>query len=182
MHLEACLMRVLVVYESMFGNTRAIAEAVVAGLSGATDVALVPVRDVTLEQVQAADILVVGGPTHAHGMSSSQSRKGAPDYVDKFDVPLVLEPGWDGPGLRDWFATLPEGHGRGAAFDTRADINHLLSGRASRGIADRLRHHGYRLIADPESFLVDRQNQLLPEELVRAKEWGTSLLEAAALV
>jgi len=179
-------MRVLVVYESMFGNTRSIAEAIAAGLSGATDVVLVPVRDVTPEQVSAADLLVVGGPTHAHGMSSSQSRKGAPDYVDRFDVPLVLEPGWDGPGLRDWFTTLPEsqgkGHGRGAAFDTRADINHLLSGRASRGIADRLRHHGYRLVADPESFLVDRQNQLLPEELARAAAWGTSLLEAAAVV
>ena len=177
-------MRVLVVYESMFGNTRSIAEAIAAGLSGATDVVLAPIRAVTPEQVAAADLLVVGGPTHAHGMSSSQSRKGAPDYVDKFDVPLGLEPGWDGLGLRDWFTTLPEGKGhcRGAAFDTRADINHLLSGRASRGIADRLRHHGYRLVADPESFLVDRQNRLLPEELERASAWGTSLLEAAALV
>ena len=175
-------MRVLVVYESMFGNTRSIAEAIAAGLSGASDVVLAPIRAVTQEQVAAADLLVVGGTTHAHGMSSTQSRKGAPDYVDKFDVPLVLEPGWDGLGLRDWFTTLPEGHGRGAAFDTRADINHLLSGRASRGIADRLRHHGYRLVADPESFLVDRQNQLLPEELARATAWGTSLLEAAALV
>jgi hypothetical protein len=174
-------MRVLVVYESMFGNTRAIAEAVASGLEGAEEVALVPVRDVTPEQVKSADLVVVGGPTHAHGMSSSQSRKGAPDYVDKFDVPLVLEQGWDGVGLRDWFGSLRDGHGRGAAFDTRADINHLLSGRASRGIADRLRHHGYRLVADPESFLVDRQNQLLPAEVERARAWGAGLLHAAAV-
>ena len=172
-------MRTLVVYESMFGNTRAIAEAVAAGLSGAAEVALVPVREVTPAQVHSADLLVVGGPTHAHGLSSSMSRKGAPDYVDKFDVPLVLEPGWDGIGLRDWFDTLEQGSARGAAFDTRADINHLLSGRASRGIGDRLRKHGYRLVADPESFLVDKQNRLLPEEIERATAWGASLLQAA---
>ena len=51
-------MRVLVVYESMFGNTRTIAEAIAAGLSGATDVVLAPIRAVTPEQVAAADLLV----------------------------------------------------------------------------------------------------------------------------
>ena len=172
-------MRTLVVYESMFGNTRAIAEAVAAGMSEAAEVVLVPVREVTPAHVHSADLIVVGGPTHAHGLSSSMSRKGAPDYVDKFDVPLVLEPGWDGIGLRDWFDALPAGTARGAAFDTRADINHLLSGRASRGIADRLRKHGYRLVADPESFLVDKQNQLLPAEIERATAWGATLLAAA---
>jgi hypothetical protein len=171
-------MRVLVVYESMFGNTRAIAQAVADGLTGAAEVILVPVREVTPAQVHNAELVVVGGPTHAHGLSSSMSRKGAPDYLDKSDVPLVLEPGWDGIGLRDWFDALEDGSGRGAAFDTRADINHLLSGRASRGIADRLRKHGYRLVADPESFLVDKQNQLLPTEKERATAWAASLLAA----
>jgi len=171
-------MRTLVVYESMFGNTRAIAEAVAAGIAGGSEVIVLPVGEVTPAQVHSSDLLVVGGPTHAHGMSSRQSRKGAPDYVDRYDPPLSLEPGWDGPGLRDWFDTLPEGAGRGAAFDTRADINHLLSGRASRGIADRLRRHGYRLVADPESFLVDKSNHLLPSELERATAWGAGLLAA----
>jgi hypothetical protein len=174
-------MRALVVYESMFGNTRAIAEAIAAGLTEAAEVVLVPVGEVTAAQVRNAGVIVVGGPTHAHGLSSSMSRKGAPDYVDKFDVPLVLEPGWDGLGLRDWFDALPDGSARGAAFDTRADINHLLSGRASRGIADRLRKHGYRLVAEPESFLVDKQNQLLAAEIERATTWGASLLAAARL-
>ena len=170
-------MHALVVYESMFGNTRAIAEAVAVGLREAADVTVVPVRAVTPELVRDADLLVVGGPTHAHGMSSTQSRKGSPEYSTRFELPL--EPGWDEIGLRDWFAALPEGSGRGAAFDTRADINHLLSGRASRGIADRLRKHGYRLVADPESFLVDKQNRLLPEEIERATTWGATLLQAA---
>ena len=57
-------------------------------------------------------------------------------------------------------------------------INHLLSGRASRGIADRLRRHGYRLVAEPESFLVNKSNQLLPSELERATAWGAGLLAA----
>ena len=64
-------MRTLVVYESMFGNTRAIAEAVAAGLTEAAEVVLVPVREVTPAHVHSADLIVVGGPTHAHGLSSS---------------------------------------------------------------------------------------------------------------
>ena len=113
-------------------------------------------------------------------MSSSQSRKGAPDYVAKSDGDLTLEPGWDGLGLRDWFKELPDAPCAGAAFDTRVDVAALLSGRASKGIADRLRKHGCRLVADPESFLVSKETHLLPHELDRAAEWGATL--AASLV
>ena len=43
----------------------------------------------------------------------------------------------------------------------------LLTGRASRGIEKRLIKVGYDLVADPESFLVDKQSHLLPGEAER---------------
>lgn len=172
-------MRSVVVYESMFGNTHAVAEAVATGLRRTGEVVIVPVEQATHDVLVGADLVVVGGPTHAHGMSSAQSRKGAPDYVEKSHGELTLEPGWDGMGLRDWFQELPDVPCAAAAFDTRADVAALLSGRASKGIASRLTKHGCRLVAEPESFLV-KDNHLLEHELDRAAEWGASL--AAAFV
>ena len=57
-----------------------------------------------------------------------------------------------------------------------------MTGRAPKGIARRLRHHGYELLAEPESFLVDRQNHLLPGEEERAAAWGTQLAALVAAV
>ena len=168
-------MRSVVVYESMFGNSHAVAEAIATGLRRTGEAVIVPVEQATHDVLVGADLLVVGGPTHAHGMSSSQTRKGAPDYVAKSDGDLTLEPGWDGDGLRDWFQELPDVPCAAAAFDTRADIAALLSGRASKGIASRLEKHGCRLLAEPESFLVDKHNHLMPHELDRAAEWGATL-------
>jgi hypothetical protein len=173
-------MRSVVVYESMFGSTHAIAEAIATGLRRTGEVVIVPVEQATTAVLDGADLLVVGGPTHAHGMSSAQSRKGAPDYVEKSHGELTLEDGWDGMGLRDWFQELPEHPCAAAAFDTRADMSPLLTGRASKGIAARLSKHGCRLVAEPESFIVDKGSHLLPHELDRAADWGATL--AAAFV
>jgi hypothetical protein len=173
-------MRALVVYESMFGNTREIAEAIAAGLTDTCDVVVLPVAEATDEQVDAAGLLVVGGPTHAHGMTSAQSRKGAPNYVEKSHGELHLEPGYEGPGLRDWFAALPPGSGFAAAFDTRVDGPPLLTGHASKGIADRLRKHGYAVLAEPESFLVGKANQLKDGETERATGWARGIAASLA--
>ena len=62
-----------------------------------------------------------------------------------------------------------------AAFDTRVDAAAVLTGRASRGISRRLTELGYRLAADPESFLVDKENHLLAGESDRAEAWAASL-------
>ena len=50
-----------------------------------------------------------------------------------------------------------------------------MTGRASHGIARRLRHHRRELIAEPESFLVDQDNELLDGEIERATQWGRRL-------
>lgn len=173
-------MRALVVYESMFGNTHVVADHIGAGLAAAFEVTVTPVEGAGPPAVAGADLLVVGGPTHAHGMTSVPSRRSAAEMAAK-DEHLDLDSDAEGPGLRDWFHTLGRSEGSlAAAFDTRAGAPALLTGRASRGIARRLRHHGYRLVTDPESFLVDKENRLLGGEDERARSWGAHLAELAA--
>ena len=168
----------VVVYESMFGNTHVIADHVAAGLRDRLDdVTVVPVHDATNELVGAADLVVVGGPTHVHGMSSQRSREGAKEMAAKDDQ-LDLDPDAEGPGLRDWFDELPaELSGRAAAFDTRIHATALLTGQASKGIAKRLSRHGFDLIAEPESFFVDKETHLEADEADRATSWGRRLAE-----
>jgi Flavodoxin len=161
-----------VVYESMYGNTRAIAEAIAEGL-GDAEVLSVPQA---AGRARTADLLVVGGPTHIHGIATTRSRQAAAEAVHE-DGAAHLEPGaTDEPGLRAWLRDLPDGqHAKAAAFDTRLDKAPWLTGVASRGIAKRLRHRGYDVIAQ-ESFLVEESEGPLAEgEVDRAREWGRQL-------
>ena len=169
----------VVVYESMFGNTHVIADRIATGLrERLDDVTVVPVHDATAELVGATDLLVVGGPTHVHGMSSHLSRQSAKDMAAK-DEDLDLDPDAEGPGLRDWFDEVPTGQsGRAAAFDTRVHATTLVTGQASKGIAKRLGRHGFELVAEPESFFVDKENHLEAEEADRASAWGRRLAES----
>ena len=169
----------VVVYESMFGNTHVIADHIATGLRDRLqDVTVVPVHDATSELVGAADLVVVGGPTHVHGMSSHRSREPAKDMAAKDDE-LDLDPDAEGPGLREWFDGLPSPQaGRAAAFDTRVHASTLLTGQASKGIVKRLHRHGFELVADPESFFVDKENHLEADEAERASAWGRRLAES----
>jgi hypothetical protein len=166
----------LIVYESMYGNTHLLADHVAEGLRTHGDVNVVSVADATHEDVALADLVVVGGPTHAHGMTSAASRKSAVDAATKSDGTLHLDAAAAGPGLRDWFDELgPVVDKRAAAFDTRIDTTAILTGRASRGISHRLSKHGFTMVSDPESFLVDRHSNLLDGESERAIRWGEQL-------
>jgi len=169
-------MRTLIVYESMYGNTHEIADHVAEGLRPRGEVHVVSVADATDDEVAWADLVVVGGPTHAHSMTSPSSRKGAVDGARKPDSTLHLDPDATGPGLRDWFDALaPVADKRAAAFDTRFDASAILTGRASRGISRRLSKHGFSLLTDTESFLVDRHSVLVDGENERAAKWGEQL-------
>lgn len=175
-------MRALVVYESMYGNTHAVAINVAAGLAATHEVTLVPVTRATRELVAAADLLVVGGPTHMHGMSSAASRRMAVETAGKQGSGLTMDPDADGPGVRGWLAGIGPGHGLAAAFDTRFSGMAAVTGRASRGIFGLLKRHGYRMLAGPESFLVSKQPALADGEAARARAWGAMLGEQAASV
>jgi len=168
-------MRALVVYESVYGNTRAIAEAIAEGLGSLGDVEVKSVYETADADPDAVDLLVVGGPTHMHGLTSSLSRRMAIQAGEEDGV--QIEPGArDQRGLRQWLAER-SGDGRKAAtFDTRLDRSAALTGTAARGIARRLHGGAYELLDKPESFFVeDAEGPLAPGELDRARAWGAKL-------
>jgi len=172
-------MRAVVVYESMFGNTHAIADAIGKGigqgLEPVDNVVVVSVVEAGRERLGDADLLVVGGPTHFRGMSRTRTRRWAASTAQKPKNDLVLDRDAQSPGVRDWLTSLGHGHTKVAAFDTRFKGPTVLRGRASKIISRKLQGHGCEMVAKPESFFVTLQNHLEPDEEARAREWGKRL-------
>ena len=162
-------MKSLVVYESWFGNTRRIAELIAAELAANGEVQLLSVDD-PLPPLNHVNLIVLGAPTHVHGLSSRMSRKGALEQGEGT--------GEAGIGARGWIERLPLCGGPSVAvFDTRAHKPELLVGSAAHGMAHRLRHRGYRMAVEPESFFVHGTPGPLEDgELARATEWGRALV------
>jgi hypothetical protein len=168
--------KAVVVYESMFGDTRQVADAIGEGLTPEFEVTLVPVSRAAITSLADTDLLVVGGPTHVRGMSRPSSRKGAADQACKPHSGIVLESGAVGPGLREWLGTLSDPPARAAAFDTRVQMSPLVTGRAAPKIYRSLQRCGCHLIAEPESFIVTtKRPTLVFGELERARAWGGTL-------
>jgi hypothetical protein len=158
----------LVVCESLFGNTRAVADAIADGLRGAgVPTAVVEVRSAP-DTLADVDLLVVGGPTHAFGMTRATTRHSA---VEQGAPALSAE-----RGVREWLADvrLPRGLAV-AAFDTRVKVRGM-PGSAAKGIVRRLRSQGARVVRPPESFWVDGTPGPLTEgEVARARSWAADL-------
>jgi multimeric flavodoxin WrbA len=166
-------MKIAVVYESIYGNTAAVAQAVAEGLRALGEVDVRAVGDESVE----ADLLVVGAPTHAHGLPSSMTRKAIEAAAEEAEAkgdPLDYQPT---AGMRKFLERLPEVDGTAAAcFDTRFDKSRILTGSAAKTMARRLGHRGYSIVAEPESFFVlDAEGPLREGELDRASRWGASL-------
>jgi hypothetical protein len=158
----------------MYGNTHHVAETIANGFAGAADVEVLSLEDAMPGVLLAADLVVVGGPTHVHGMSRESTRNAAVEAAEK-KTELELDPDAPGPGLREWLASLPRSATKAAAFDTRIDAPALLTGRASKGIARQLRKRGFELIVDPESFLVTKDNVLVDGEADHARKWAATI-------
>jgi len=173
-------MRALVVYESMYGNTKEIAEAVADGLSTRMPVQLTEVGAAPTVLADDIGLLVVGAPTHAHGMSDRRSRTSAADRVVEGEPPVVSR----GVGLRDWLFGLEHGsspaHVAAAAFDTRIKGPQLLWGSAAKRAEPHLKAAGAHVIAPAESFLIagprgPKYDSLIEGEVERAHRWGEQL-------
>ena len=168
-------MKALVVFESMFGNTHRVAEAIADGLRQSFEVTVQQAAAVGLER---ADLVVVGAPTHTHALPTKDSRQVAEVQADDPGRGLDLEREADAAGVREWIERQHEEHCPFAAFDTRVDMTRLLTGAASRRIAKSLNRKGWRSVLPPESFLVDHDNRLLSGEEERAREWGKEVADA----
>ena len=171
-------MRTVIIYESVYGNTKQVAEVLAEVARGHGDAELFAPDVVPAEALQGADLVLIGGPTHIHGMSWAATRQSGlaePSVSGRHpagaDVP--------GPGLRNWFHGVGRCDGvSAAAFDTRLEGPEVITGRASLGISRRLRHHGFNEVAGPRSFIVEKDNVLREGETDRAREWAVSVFDS----
>jgi hypothetical protein len=184
-------MHVLVVHESLFGNTRDVAEAIAEGLRdgrGSVRVDCISAAERQPADLPTADLLVVGGPTHDHGMATRSSvirgrlmqRRLAPPGPPGAALTIHPPRELSGSGavdadLQAWLKALPRTSGRSAAaFDTR--LGSRWSGGAASGIARRLRRHGYHLLVPAEGFVLGSVwGPLRADEIARARRWGSDL-------
>jgi flavorubredoxin len=156
-------MDVIVVYESVWGNTAAVARAIAEGIGDgaracATD-------EVVPEAAAEADLIVAGAPVFAFGLPTERIR----ENIGRTETGADLSH----PSLRSWLADLPAGHGRSAAFETRI----WWSPRGATGTIEKsLATHGYPLVAKAAKFVVrGKEGPLREGELERAKAWGREL-------
>ena len=164
-------MRVLVMYESMFGNSERVARAVADGLGAVAEVA---VRDVTVSHPGdvpgGIDLLVVGAPTHALSLSRPSTREEA--------LRQGAEQGLASRGMREWLDGLPVDLHKlpYAAFDTRVSRVRRLPCSAARSASRILRRHqGVPVVAAASFFVDDVRGPLSEDELERARAWGARL-------
>ena len=147
-------MNTLVVYFSKFGNTERIAQTVAKTLRSNGSVQLISSDQLTTSDMEAADLVVMGTPTH------------------NMNLPKAVKP---------VFETLPKGILKGrtvAAFDTSYKMSWWLSHfTAAKRLAQKLRRLGGKRIVPPETFhVVDREGPLYDGEIERARGWARSLI------
>src|SRR4051794_34591989 len=142
-------MKALVVYESMWGNTERVAEAIASGLRQAMEVDVIEVNHAPAEPAPAVALIVAGGPTHAFSMSRASTRADA--------VGRGADHAASDLGLREWLDKLPAGHHaqRIATFDTRVDRVRHLPGSAAKAAAKVAHRHGFPRALQVESFYVE---------------------------
>ena len=159
-------MHAVVVYESHWGNTKTVAEAIAQGIGGGTRA--LNTDEATPEVVASADLLVAGAPVMAFSLPRESSMKQVAG-----DTKAPQPPDVSHPILRAWLDALPEGTGWAAAFESRV----WWSPRGATGtIESKLGRAGYRRLAKGERFVVSGgYGPLRDGELEHARQWGAEL-------
>lgn len=154
-------MKTLVIYDSLYGNTRHIAEAIADTCRPYGEVRFEQADVLTSIDTQGEDLLFIGCPTHNQNLS---------------------------PAMKLLLDATPKQSLRGvkaAAFDTRYDMPGWLltlsAGTAANKLAGKVRALGAKTLVRPESFLIKKHHEgpLQAGELERAKTWAKTVLEKA---
>jgi len=151
--------KVLVIYDSVFGNTEKIAQAIAAAL----EIQAMHVSRAEADQLRGLDLLVVGSPTR--GFRPTEGTAKLLNGLPKNHLAGV----------------------RVAAFDTRIALETIDSkalrfivdkgGYAAGTIAKALEKKGGQLVASGEGFYVTgEQGPLKDGELERAAAWASRLV------
>ena len=160
-------MKAIVVYESLWGNTAAVARAIAAGLG--PDARALSTAEATPDAVAGADLIVAGAPLFAFRLPTDDIR----ETIRKKAASFAAPPDLSHPALRAWLETLPPGRGRGAAFETRMWFS---PGGATGAILQEFKKAGYEPLARGKRFRVTGMyGPLKSGELDRAREWGRKL-------
>jgi flavodoxin len=163
-------MKAVVVYESLWGNTAAIAKAIAEGIGGETRA--LSTAEATPEAVSGADLIVAGAPLLGFNLPTEAMRDGIRTNPGTGPKPDLSQ-----PLMRTWLAGLAHGTGRGASFETRIWWS---PGSAAKKIAKALTDAGY-LAEKREPFIVTgKYGPLKDGELERARTWGAKLARAEA--
>lgn len=149
-------MKVMVIYESAYGNTEQIARAIASTLGTPDDVEVIRAGSVDPENLRGYEMVVIGAPTYG---------------------------GRPMPPVQEFLNKIPENVIKGvkiAAFDTRIPTKIVgIFGYAAGKIANNLKRKGAIPVMAPEGFFVKGSKGPLKEgELERAAAWGRSVAEA----
>ncbi len=148
-------MNALVLYESRFGNTEHVAEAIALVLQESVPTRLATVADVEdcSEALRGIGLLVVGGPTHRHGISVLLHK--ALKELDEHGLEGI----------------------KAATFATRMHGARIVTGSAAVRLARFLRRHGAWVVVPPASFFVEASEGPLDGcELDHARAWAREVL------
>jgi len=104
-------MKVIVVYESHYGNTAAVAKAIAQGFG--PDAQALTTDEAAPTVVADADLVVAGAPVMAFGLPSDKMLATLPG-----DKKAPSPPDLSHPSMRAWLERLPAGHGASAQFET----------------------------------------------------------------
>jgi flavodoxin len=148
------VLKTLIVYDSVHGNTEKIARAIGDAISGEVEVH--HVGEVSSSELSTFDLLIVGSPTHG-----GRPMQAIQDFLN--EAP----------------ATALNGK-KVASFDTRIPRRWVrIFGYAAGRISDRLKRKGGTLIVPPEGFFVEGTKGPLREgEEERAAGWAKEIVHS----